>query len=115
MPGPDTHRVYSILKNFFYISLMKKILSLLLAYLFLSVYVVNAQHAFEHTVENEAHHSCLQCLQISKVGNYNEPFTIELKQAEHQYTEAKNYYSFQFAKLILEGNVSKRGPPSLTS
>jgi len=93
---------------------MKKFWSLLLAYLFLSVYVVNAQHAFEHIVENEAHHSCLQCLQISKVGNDEEPFTIELEQPEYQYTEAKANYSFQITKLILEGNVSKRGPPTIT-
>ena len=94
---------------------MKKIWSLLLAYLFLSVYVVNAQHAFEHVVEGGAHHSCLQCLQIAKTITISGQDSFQLNQAEVLFQEFISFYSFNSVKQIPWGNVSKRGPPALTT
>jgi hypothetical protein len=104
-------RVFSRSKLITYSRVVKIIWNSFLIFLFVSVYVANAQHALEHTSEGEAHYSCLQCLQITQPGLTQTPNSIQLDQAEILFNEHKTFYVFNSNKKTHSGNVSKRGPP----
>jgi cephalosporin-C deacetylase-like acetyl esterase len=94
---------------------MKKVWSLLLAYSFLFVYVINAQHSFEHIKNHETKHSCVQCFHLSKSGLKNKypEFKLQLPQLIDTQNFIVNYQGSHTQKNHI-GNVSKRGPPSFT-
>lgn len=113
--GLTTQSTYSKVQISIYSNLMKKVWSLLLAYSFLFVYVINAQHGFEHIKNHETKHHCAQCLHFSKVVLKEQvpEFALDLPKI-HSVLTCNSDYQNPLLQNIYKGNVSKRGPPSLT-